>query len=396
MSSDDDDSEKKRWERNKRAAALVVSAAIYFSTGRRKLKRDRTTSGAQHIREILKGSAVVVQENFRLTPDNFRLLGDELRARGLECRGDLIIEEHVGMFLQLVAQGATIRKLCLDFQHSEETVSRSLREVLCCILRMIPQYMKLPGANEPVHPKLRQGIEFYPFKDALGAIDGTHIPAFSDWEETFKERWRNRKGHMTQNVMAEVDFNGNFLTVVSGWEGSAHDALILRRTVERGFTVPEGRYYLVDGGYANTHQFLSPYRGKTYHLAQFRQRRAQDRYENAEELYNHRHAQLRNVVEKTFGILKGRFRILKDMHRYKYSFQTKLVIACCVLHNFINRHQSAQVDLWEDATSGDDSDDSDAEAPSTSTNVSRGTDAQRGGALRDSIRDMLWNARRTN
>ncbi|KAJ1689785.1 hypothetical protein LUZ63_013940 [Rhynchospora breviuscula] len=139
------------------------------------------------------------------------------------------------MFLQLVAQGATIRKLCLDFQHSEETVSRSLRE------------------------------------DALGAIDGTHIPVFPDSHETFKERWKNRKGNVTQNVMAAVDFNGNFLTVVFGWEGSAHDALVLRRAIDDGFTVPEGRYYLVDGGYANTHQFLSPYRGKTYHLAQFRQ-----------------------------------------------------------------------------------------------------------------------------
>ncbi|KAJ1697449.1 hypothetical protein LUZ63_005961 [Rhynchospora breviuscula] len=118
--------------------------------------------------------------------------------------------------------------------------------------------------------------------DALGAIDGTHIPTFPDTDQTCKERWRNRKGGMTQNVMAAVDFDGNFLAVVSGWEGSAHDALVLRRTLEDGFTVPDGRYYLVDGGYANTHQFLSPYRGKTYHLAKFQQRRPQNQYQNAE------------------------------------------------------------------------------------------------------------------
>ncbi|KAJ4798203.1 nuclease [Rhynchospora pubera] len=198
--------------------------------------------------------------------------------------------------------------------------------------------------------------------------------------------------------MVAVDFDDNFMAVVSGWEGSAHDALVLRRTIEDGFTVPEGRYYLVDAGYANTHQFLSPYRGKTYHLAKFQQRRPENRYRNAEELYNHRHAQLRNVVEKAFGILKGRFRILKDMHRYKYAFQTNLVIACCVLHNFINRHQKLQdeQDYESESTSSDGSDDSDIDVPSTSANVSRGTDAERGGALRDSIRDILWNARRRN
>ncbi|KAJ3686380.1 hypothetical protein LUZ61_015544 [Rhynchospora tenuis] len=175
---------------------------------------------------------------------------------------------------------------------------------------------------------------------------------------------------MTQNVIAVVDFNGNFRAVVVGWEGSTHDSLVLRRTIDAGFTVPKGRYYLVDGGYANTQQFLAPYCGKTYHLAQFQQRRPRNRYENAEELHNHRHAQLRNVVEKAFGILKGRFRILRDMHRYKYSFQTNLVIAYCVLHNFINRHQRVQVDFEEDATSSDGSDDPDTDVPSTSANVS--------------------------
>ncbi|KAJ3702002.1 hypothetical protein LUZ61_005707 [Rhynchospora tenuis] len=352
VSSDDANNYSKRRERNKRVAAWWFNAAMCAADSR-ELKRGRKLSGAEYIRETLRGSDSYVQEIYRLTPENFRLLGDELLARGLPTGGDLIIEEHVGMFLQLVAQGSPIRKLCFDFQHSEET-------------------------------------------DALGAIDGTHIPAFPERDEPFKERWRNGKGNMTQNVMAVVDFNGNFRAVVAGWEGSAHDSLVLRRTIDAGFTVPEGRYYLVDGGYANTHQFLAPYRGKTYHLAQFQQRRPRNRYENAEELYNHRHAQLRNVVEKAFGILKGRFRILKDMHRYKYSFQTNLVIACCVLHNFINRHQKGQVDFEEDATSSDDSDDPDNDVSSTSANVSGGTDAQRGGALRDSIRDKLWNARRTN
>ncbi|KAJ3696367.1 hypothetical protein LUZ61_000072 [Rhynchospora tenuis] len=89
--------------------------------------------------------------------------------------------------------------------------------------------------------------------DALGAIDGTHINAFPPSGETFKERWRDRKGNMSQNVMAVVDFDGKFLYVGACWEGSAHDNLILRKSLERGnFSVPPGRYYLVDGGYANT------------------------------------------------------------------------------------------------------------------------------------------------
>ena len=42
--------------------------------------------------------------------------------------------------------------------------------------------------------------------------------------------------------MAAVDFDMKFTYVLVGWEGSAHDALILADAIERnyGFIVPEG------------------------------------------------------------------------------------------------------------------------------------------------------------
>jgi hypothetical protein len=42
--------------------------------------------------------------------------------------------------------------------------------------------------------------------------------------------------------MAAVDFDLKFTYVLTSWEGSAHDALILADAIERddGFTVPPG------------------------------------------------------------------------------------------------------------------------------------------------------------
>jgi hypothetical protein len=42
--------------------------------------------------------------------------------------------------------------------------------------------------------------------------------------------------------MVVVDFDLKFTYVIAGWEGSAHDALILVDAMERndGFTVPKG------------------------------------------------------------------------------------------------------------------------------------------------------------
>jgi hypothetical protein len=52
-------------------------------------------------------------------------------------------------------------------------------------------------------------------------------------------------------------------------------------------------------------------------------------------MFNLRHSSLRVTIERAFGALKNRFRILdkKPFHRFKT--QVKLVLACCILHNWI-------------------------------------------------------------
>lgn len=57
-------------------------------------------------------------------------------------------------------------------------------------------------------------------------MDGTHVPCIvgADLQTAF----RNRKGFTSQNVLAIVDFDMKFTYVVAGWEGSVHDARVLR------------------------------------------------------------------------------------------------------------------------------------------------------------------------
>ena len=54
--------------------------------------------------------------------------------------------------------------------------------------------------------------------------------------------FHGRKTYATQNVMAAVDFDLRFTYVLAGWEGTAHDALVLRDALERenGLCVPQG------------------------------------------------------------------------------------------------------------------------------------------------------------
>jgi hypothetical protein len=93
-----------------------------------------------------------------------------------------------------------------------------------------------------------------------------------------------------------------------------------------------GSYYLVDSGYPNKKGFLSPYKGEKYHLPKFRQGPGPS---GQKEVFNHLHSSLRNVIERAFGVLKERWRILKHLPSYPMEKQAKIILACMALHNFI-------------------------------------------------------------
>jgi hypothetical protein len=53
------------------------------------------------------------------------------------------------------------------------------------------------------------------------------------------------------------------------------------------------------------------------------------------ELFNLRHTSARNVIERIFGVLKQRFRILLLAPEYDLNIQAKIPAALCAIHNFI-------------------------------------------------------------
>jgi hypothetical protein len=50
-----------------------------------------------------------------------------------------------------------------------------------------------------------------------------------------------------------------------------------------------------------------------------------------------KHSMARNVIERTFGLLKMRWAILRSRSFYPIKIQIRIINACCLLHNFIRR-----------------------------------------------------------
>jgi hypothetical protein len=78
---------------------------------------------------------------------------------------------------------------------------------------------------------------------------------------------------------------------------------------------------------------MTLYRGVRYHLKE--QRLAEQKPQNAKELFNLRHLLLRNVIERIFGVLKRQWQILSGKG-CEYSIETRVDLFCALigLYNF--------------------------------------------------------------
>ena len=128
-----------------------------------------------------------------------------------------------------------------------------------------PAAIEYPG-------EIEKNSKFFPyFKNAIGALDRTHIPAHVP--ARLRTPFRNRKGYILQNVLVACSFNLVFTYGLPGWKGSAHDGRVLSDAKTKGFEDPEGKYYLADAGYTLRKGCLTPYHGVRYHLREHYQSR---------------------------------------------------------------------------------------------------------------------------
>ncbi|GAV84391.1 LOW QUALITY PROTEIN: DDE_4 domain-containing protein, partial [Cephalotus follicularis] len=236
-------------------------------------------------------------------------------------------EDMVAMFLFMLGHHTKHRVIKAVFVRSGETVSRQFNVVLNAALMLHKELLKKP---EPILENSNNNMWKW-FKNCLGALDGTyiHVNALN----CDKVRYRSRKGDITTNVLG-VCSQDMFIYILLGWEGSAIDGRVLRDAISRrnGLRVPQGHYYQCDDGYSNAQGFLAPYRGQRYHLTEFRHGPNPN---TPEKFFNMKHSAARNVIERTIGLLKGRWAILRLRTWYLVKTQCRIISACALLHNHI-------------------------------------------------------------
>lgn len=185
-------------------------------------------------------------------------------------------------------------------------------------------YIKWPQVHE-IHNIQQEFAAISNFPGVVGVIDGCHIPISAPTEHP--NSYINRKGFHSILLQGICNSKMKFIDVFTGICGSVHDARVwqlsdiknmIEEDIERYF--PQNSHLLADSAYPLSHYMLTPYRDNG-HL------------NNIQHNYNTQLSKTRVIIERTFGMLKGRFRKLKYVYMYNTEMIPLVILACCILHN---------------------------------------------------------------
>ncbi|XP_072146817.1 uncharacterized protein [Setaria viridis] len=393
-SSDDGEEELLLRRKKKRRQLATICAAFgmyYYTTYLDKAKyRIPSQTSYEWVVSTLQ-NRTSFYNMFRMNRDVFDSLHNILvQSYGLKSTRRMTSVEALAMFLWICGAPQSMSQAEDRFVRSTETCSRKFEKVLHSLCKLAGDIVKpVDPTFSTVHRRL-QSPRFSPYFDnCIGAIDGTHVPVIVPVDKVVQHTGRH--GYTSQNVLAICDFDMRFTFVVAGWPGSVHDMRVFKDALikygDKFPHPPEGKFYLVDSGYPNRPGYLAPYKGTKYHIPEFRQGPLP---RGKKELFNYAHSSLRNVIERSFGVLKNKWRILRDLPAYPMPKQSNIIIACMAIHNFIRESTLADVDF--ERADNDESYVAPADASSSQNNADtsqHGDEDQDMNQFRDWIADGL-------
>ncbi|KAJ1135965.1 hypothetical protein NDU88_002394 [Pleurodeles waltl] len=229
--------------------------------------------------------------------------------------------------LHFLASGSFQTTVAMSSGMSQPMFSKVLSRVLSALTKHMRSYIIFP---EEVDLPTVKG-DFYALGHILniiGAIDGTHVALVPPKDD--EQVYRNRKSYHSMNVQVVCLADQYISHVNAMFPGSVHDAYVMRNS-SIPFVMEQlqrQRVWLIgDSGYPNLPWLLTPVRNPRT---------------RAEERYNEAHGRTRRVIERTFGLLKARFRCLHmtgGSLMYSPKKVCQIIVACCMLHNLALRRQ---------------------------------------------------------
>jgi len=238
-----------------------------------------------------------------------------------------------------------------NFNVGKTTVFEAVQDVVGALCGMKEEYIKFPSTNQEILAARQTFETLSNLPNVVGAIGVTHIKIKNPIENG-ADYFSGLQQHDVV-LQAVADGGGRFLDVEAGFPGSLPDSSVLRDSTLYRRITNEGlmaKQTVTVGGREIRPVLLGssaypryPWLLKPHH-----------EYTNSplEINFNKELSKARMSVDRAFGVLRRRWGILQKRLDSNISFTNKVIVACCVLHNFCI---SAE-DLWDEVDGDDDSD----------------------------------------
>lgn len=196
-------------------------------------------------------------------------------------------------------------------------------------------FFQAPKTTEEWCALATQFEERWQFPNCLGAIDGKHIAITQPYGSG--SFFFNYKKFHSMVLLGICNANYEFIYVHFGTNGRISDGGVIENTEfykklkSRQLNIPPKSQrnhlpfvFVADEAFALRPDLLKPFNVKVL--------------DDRKRIFNYRLSRARRIIENAFGILVNRFGVLDSTFKMSLGSIEDVVLACCVLHNFLRKN----------------------------------------------------------
>ncbi|XP_061509041.1 putative nuclease HARBI1 [Anopheles gambiae] len=279
----------------------------------------------------LQLSNQVFKKNFRVSKEIFLDILAEIEPKFPPVKGkELKPNEILAAALRFLAEGSYQNGTGNDYKIAISQPTFSVAFAKC--LNIIEETLGNKWISLAMEPNEQQDARRYFFSKSgipgvVMCVDGTHIKIIAPVDDY--DQHYNRKGYYSLNAMIICDHLMKIRYVNAKFGGANHDSHIwnvsgMDNLFETKHRSGETAFKLLgDAGYPSKPWLITPKRNPAPNTP--------------EAAFNKNHSLGREIVERTIGLLKNRFRCLLGARQLHYTplKATQITNVCCILHNIL-------------------------------------------------------------
>ncbi|XP_073420788.1 uncharacterized protein [Dendrobates tinctorius] len=307
------------------------------------LQRRSEFSHMQLVRQLQDKNPHDFRNFLRMSEETFiylsELISPLIQRRDTRMRSAIPVDERLAVTLRFLATGRSFQDLHFSAAISRPLLSVLIPETCRAIFECLRSFMEFPKTSEDWKQIASDFEELWQFLNYCGALDGKHVRITQP--PNSGSYFYNYKGYFSIILMALVNAKYEFIYVDVGMNGRVSDGGVLEHThfgeslfgsdlqLPSNSDTRGNMNFVFVGDEALP---LNPHLLKPFPLKTITPERR---------IFNYRLSRARRVVENAFGIMANRFRVLHTPMNMKLDSIDSVVMACCVLHNFLRRRDSS-------------------------------------------------------